>query len=409
MAFRAAAVFLGLAGVAANQIEDSFRAQAATLRDASEAEYVKFNLKGEPAEELPVGKAVYMKAVDGPEAGAFLKGNIVKKGTEANTYDLHLWVGSVRQRERLNVPIDMILDAKPIDEKEAAEGAARVKREEAALELARKNAEIQEKAKKAQEEAASRAAAEVVAEANRKKAAEAEARRQEEARVKAEREYAAMTEKQRLEAEAKHKAEEQEHAKQAQEAEERQKAEEIIAKKKALRAKYEKVKAARKLQMAAQMSSMSDQEMREKLWRDAQLHRGALKFKHFTGEGAEEVNFKRSIKVAKAVHDYKKAKAAGTLAEPKDEPPLKIRVAESRTGKVLDMNIRKRMPMRTFMRIAAERLGLDKDQAKFMRKATRLDPDDLPMKLDMKNGETISVYGPLSEQTKLNLLRKRQA
>merc|ERR1719210_500341 len=155
-----------------------------------------------------------------------------------------------------------------------------------------------------------------------------------------------MTEKQRLEADAKHKAEEQEKAKQAQEAEERQKAEETIAKKKALRAKYEKVKAARKAQMVAQMSSMTDQEMREKLWKDAHLSKGGLKFKHATGPGAEEVNFKRSIKVAKAVHDYKKAKAAGTLEKPKDEPPIRVRVAESRTGKVLDINVHRRMPMR---------------------------------------------------------------
>merc|ERR1719433_737909 len=248
-----------------------------------------------------------MKADEGSEAGAFLKGNIVKKGTEPSTYDLHLWVSSLRQRERLNVPASMILDAKPIDEKEASEGAAQAKREEEALELARRNSEMQEqvmkdeaKARREKEEAARQAYFEAEAEANRKKAVEADARRQEEARAKAEKDAAALAEQQEKATQA---------AKQAQEAEERRKAEETLAKRRALRAKYDKVKAARKAQMAAQMSSMTDEEMRLKLWKDAQMQKGGLKIKLATGPDAEEVNRIRYIKVAKAVHDRKIAKA----------------------------------------------------------------------------------------------------
>lgn len=299
--------------------------------------------------EWQVGDHVLMEFIDGIDRGSWVKGSVTGKGQDEGTYNVHLWFGPMRRRERANVPVELLRNANSLEQREAAEKKAleeaerqramealRRQFEAEAQRIAKEEADQKEAIRKAAEEAALKAAEE----------SEAKRRSQDEERKKFE-EEAALRHQMELEAQAKVEA---------------------LAKRKAmLKAKWEAVKAA-KLKASDEESALATLQPREVM--NARLKtqlRASLKSK---GQANQQT--------------YNTARVA-------------FRVRDAR-GMEAIFHLRRKMPLKVMMVVACERLGLDKTKASFYHKGAKVEPTDTVGRLGVKTNDILQVRGPFRKE-----------
>mmetsp|Transcript_104949 Transcript_104949/g.306564 ORF Transcript_104949/g.306564 Transcript_104949/m.306564 type:complete len:368 (+) Transcript_104949:40-1143(+) len=309
------------------------------------------------------GDHVFVRMIHGqkePGTSPLVKGSISGKGTDLDSYNIHLWEGSPGTREKLNVPAELLLDAK---EAEAAELARRVQ-EDAAQALAK--AEAEKERRNAMEEKQRKEAKEVL-KSRVKELSQREAMR--EAKRKAEREaraaeLKAAEDKREAERKAREEAEEaarreytrkiEEAAMARKEAERQQQLADLHAKeaadrKAALKAKWEVVKAARLKAAGAANATTEVQKL--------VLQRDSIKKTQEAEETQTKVHF--------GVQYLKNKRADFTLATT--------------------------VPLKETMDRAARRLGLPRDRVRFYYKNSPVDPTRTLRLLRMQNGDILEV------------------
>mmetsp|Transcript_46370 Transcript_46370/g.129018 ORF Transcript_46370/g.129018 Transcript_46370/m.129018 type:complete len:245 (-) Transcript_46370:69-803(-) len=189
---------------------------------------------GSARTEFAPGDHVLVQLEDGPkgpDGSPMAKGSIIGKGAQEGSYNVHLWVGPPRHRERLNVPAELLMDAKAVEEAEAA------------------------RKKEAEEEEAERL----------------EAEREAERKAEAERRAAQLKAEEEAKREAERLAEEEELAKRRAEEEEAMRKASVHAKWEALKAERLKAAGAENATLEVQREVLRSEKFKKQL-QDEQVH-----------------------------------------------------------------------------------------------------------------------------------------
>lgn len=322
------------------------------------------------------GDHVFVHLVDGlhePGMDSVVKGSVTGEGADQGSYDVHLWQGSPRSRERLNVPLELLSDARPAEEEEAArrraedEARARAEAERRRAEAARR----QEEAKRRSDERL-RLAVRGQAEREAQRRAESQRReaerRAQEERLEAERRApeearrrAAVQLARRAEGEERARRDEEGRSREA-EAEAARLAREAEEQRAALKARWESIKEARLQAAGAQNASREIQRMVLRSDRlKAMLH-------------AKE---KQSLWKQKEATSRAKVHFIVTDLQSK-----RIEFTWPRSSK-----------LRPALAMACERLGLQPEHARFFYGSRSVDPSASPGSLAMRDGDVLEARG----------------
>lgn len=318
------------------------------------------------------------------------KASIVGRGAEKDTFNVHLWSGEPGSRERLNVPVELLRDARSLEEQESqqrlaweeADRRARQQAEdrrlaaEAARQAAQRAAALREealrrdaeRAAEVKRQAAESARLKAIQEAERKALEEAKRQAEEEAQKRAAEEAAEKQRRNQEEEEAKRREEEEMERRERQQMEQR-------TRKTAMKAKWESVKAAKLKILRAENASKDVQRM-------------LLQSEHFK----EQQKMSARVALHQQIQDVKAEDFVKPAAGDKTGK-LRIRVRDV-LGKETAFTVLRTTPFKGIMRKACDRLDLQSQQARFFWKGKVISPSDSGVSLAMRNGGLFEVRAP---------------
>mmetsp|Transcript_126125 Transcript_126125/g.392644 ORF Transcript_126125/g.392644 Transcript_126125/m.392644 type:complete len:361 (+) Transcript_126125:87-1169(+) len=320
---------------------------------------VASSLPGNP--RFSVGDHVVVNLLDGPHmpgTAPAVRGSITGMGSARDSYNVHLWMGPPSARERLNVPVELLADARKLEAEEAerqkAAEEARIKREAEMLETQKREEESRRRAEAKRQEAERQAAAlRREAEREARRAAEEHQRAEEEQQRAAQERRRAAEEEQRRAAEEQRQRDAQEAAQRAQELERSRTQEE-----------------ARRLR-----------EEQQRVLMRASLHAGPPK-------APAAISRATGVKSAEA----------SSLKKANREDKMKVVVKDLRFRKKTVFTLSTSDPLGPMIEAAAERLGIQGDRARVLYNDKVLKRTDSLNSIKLQPGDFLEMKGPPTDR-----------